>query len=183
MNFKRNHLSLAAILLSTVMLAACGGSKSSTPTGGIPGGGTPSGGTGGATLTLSAPFTSITGLTYNAAIGASTAPPSYSRVWTASTPSWGMLDLIYTVDPAGDWLSVTATTSTNSIWAGTPTGPIGSSIICRVTNATTYEPLCSSWGITVSRSAGTMSLASTPVFDISTNATGTMSGTFSFAAF
>lgn len=136
-----------------------------------------SGGGGGTTLTLS--FGNVTGLSYDAATSnaATTVPTTYSRVWVNSAGD--ILDLIYMPSTAEDVLSVAVASGANSYWAGTPT----LNIICHVSGSTTSWPLCSTWGITVSRAAGTISFANTPVFNDSSYTTGTMSGSFSFTAF
>ena len=135
------------------------------------------GGGSGTTLTLS--FGNVTGLTYNASLSdsATAAPTSYSRVWTNAAGD--MLDLVYQVSATEQVLSVAIGSGANFYWAGTPTV----NIICHVSGTNPGWPTCASWGITVSRAAGTISFANTPVFNDSSYATGTMSGSFSFTAF
>lgn len=139
---------------------------------------------GGTTLTLSA-IPSITGLTYNTTL--STAPTTiygmYTRVWTNTAGA--MVDLLYTTSATEDVLGVAInnTSTSPTYWAGTP--PSVLNIICHVsgTNPSAY-PTCASWGISVSRSAGTLTLSNTPIFDGTTIATaGTANGSLTFTPF
>jgi len=121
-------------------------------------------------------FGNITGLSYNAGISSITATQQ-SLVWTNS--ALDMFQLVYQIGASEDVLSLAVFIGGSGYWAGTPT----INIICHVSGTNTGFPTCASWGITVSRAAGTISFASTPAFDMTTNATGTMSGSFTFTPF
>jgi len=167
------------MVLVSGLLAACGGGSNPFNAVGTGGGG---GGGGGSTLTLSA-LSSPTGLVYSTTISGVSGSIT-SRVWTNTAGD--MLDVLYTVGAAEETLGVAVTTGTTTVWAGgTPSTYSANSIICHVSGTNTLGwPLCSSWGISVSRSGGTISFSNTPAFNQSTTTTtGTMSGSFTFPPF
>ena len=122
-------------------------------------------------------FGTVTGLSYNTGLSSVTATTA-SLVWTNGASD--MFQMIYQTDATRDILSLFVDIGASGYWAGTPT----LNLICHVSGTNTVGyPTCASWGITVSRATGTISFASTPAFDMSTYATGTMSGSFTFTPF
>jgi hypothetical protein len=121
-------------------------------------------------------------------------------LWTNNTSFWAV-SLGYVVGDSYD------ATQESLIFTGQYSNTaqnftVGGPVVDSYTGQTSYEgtcsirgsnhynhSLCSSWGITVSRSAGTISFNNTPVFDLlsaansTAVATGRMSGTLSFTPF
>jgi hypothetical protein len=156
-------------------------------------------------LTLTAPFTSLTGLVYNASSDqtitrAGGSKTQYIRLWTNNASFWSA-SLGYVVGDSYDatqesllFLGQYSNTAQNFAVGGpvvdSYTGQTSYDGTCSIRGSNHYnDPLCSSWGITVSRSAGTISFSNTPVFDMlsagnsTAVATGRMSGTLSFTPF
>lgn len=172
---KKNNGALALMLLVSGMLAACGGGSTPSTTSNPP---APTG----ATLTLTAPFTSLTNQTPWTALDntGGTTSTTYTRA-THSTTNSGFTTLYYTV----------SSTYTTMFFDGFPVtgnnfsaGTLPMNMICLIsgTNAGGW-PTCSSWGIAINRSAGTITFTSTPVFDSTSGQTGTMSGSLTFTPF
>jgi len=139
------------------------------------------------TLTLSAPFTGIAGLVSKPAHVAPV--PSISPYYTYYIPYWQSANEIvylkYFSDPVGGdvidfYITDISNTSPIAIFAGPNV---------RYCNVKYHVPaICSSWGITVSRAAGTISFANTPITEMTdgttaTGRTGTLNGTLNFAPF
>lgn len=162
-----------ATATSGTITVTAGGLTATSATGFIV---TAAAGGGGETLTLSPPFTSISGLNYNATFSASV-PTATTRIWTNAAAD--MVAVGYYTSASEDFLSVTLMPASKTIFAGTnPT------YFCHITgpNPSTL-PLCTSWGVAINRVAGTITFTSTPVYDNATYQTGTMSGSLTFAPF
>lgn len=150
------------------------------------------------TLTATGYFTGVTGLTSAPAIDSSTSSlsstsiltTSFSRNWlntSDNTPLNGQkntLTLLYYVSADADYLKIMGNDSAgHSFYAGTSSNNAGYAFTCNVsgTNALGYfaRPTCTSWGITVNKSTGAITFASTPVYDPygAIGQTGTISGT------
>jgi len=177
----------AATAVLALALSGCGGSNSTAEA--ILGQGTF-----GETLTLSGfpGVSTITGLTYNSIVSnaGTNAPTNYLRIWS-TVDNTGLASLIYQVSSTEETLNfdVTADTSVASpVWyyAATTLTNLG---FCHVSGTTNVNSLpdCSALNITISRSAGTITFASTPARSYTTSSpvstTGTLSGSLTFPPF
>lgn len=137
-------------------------------------------------LTLTGPFNSIPSLTFN---------PNSPVITTAAYLGWDRVpgnpgatpgaSAIYLIQPdTEEMFMFSGTPSTgNSFDAGGI--PLAYSLWCHLGGPnTTSIPTCASWGITFSRSSGTITFAATPVIEnVNFILTGTMTGTLSFTPF
>lgn len=139
-------------------------------------------------LTLSAPFSNSTGLVNQPVIvfpSAETDPNPYQTYYIQSWKSaTEIMFLKYFADPSvGDVVDFYITDVSNTSQIAIFAGP--NVRYCGVKNLT---PICSSWGITVDRAAGTIIFVNTPLTEMtggttSTGRTGTLNGTLHFAPF
>jgi len=163
MNINMKYGVFALITLLSALLAGCtGGSSDSNlaPTG--------------VTVTITAPIGDLTYLNHTPSIIANTSTAFYNN--------WAGLqsDIFMQYYASFDFIAISGTSDNGTKFTvGTPP----STKNCNITAPLAF-PLCSSWGITVDRSAGTLTFANTPVFnEVNTTETGTMSGTLTFPPF
>lgn len=154
------------------------------------------------TLTATGYFTGITGLTSAPAIDSSNSQPNatpipatlFSRNWlntsdnTTLSGQKNTLTLLYYVSANEDYLGIMGNDSSGqAFYAGTSSNNANFTYTCNVSGTNTLgyslvRPTCTSWGITVNKSTGTITFASTPVYDPygAIGQTGTISGTLGF---
>ncbi|HEY0665523.1 MAG TPA: hypothetical protein VGD24_05625 [Gallionella sp.] len=171
MNSQKSYNAIPALLLSIVLLTACSGKSSDSPA--------PTGDT----LTISAPIGDLTYLNHTSSFIPNTATTFYNNWITSQSGGVASLFMQYTLASGlilSDYVSISGVSDNGTAFtAGLPT-----SIICNVTNVVSVWPSCATWGITVDKAAGTISFASTPVFnDLNNTETGTMTGTLTFPPF
>lgn len=141
-------------------------------------------------LTLSAPFsTTMPDLIYSASLSdAYSAQPAkqYGRTWGSSGDSGNTVVMFYA---AGDLVSLVISHGAEQIMAGTVSAD--GNIVknqCRVAGGTSKYPACTTWGVSVDRSAGTVSFSNSPVFSLTAYAkktvkAGTLDGSLKFTPF
>jgi hypothetical protein len=170
MNINMKYGVFAPITVLLALLAGCTGGSSDSDL-------VPSG----ATVTITGPIGDLTYLNH---------VPSLPDTTTVFYRSWagiqsGMLMQYYLQGGfiTSDYISISGTSDNSTkFWVGTSS----LEIVCNVTIPTTPTafPLCSSWGVTVDKTAGTLTFANTPVFNDANDAeTGAMSGTLTFPPF
>ncbi len=189
---KKKYGALALMMLGVAVLAAACGKGSSTGSG--------SGSSASGTLTFNglSGISSISGLSYSSTLSSSSVlagNTTYTEDFAGAITSGGMpvavmgYSVVSNVSGTYDALGFDATpnfavASPSYYFAGPPTNLSASAPMCWVSGASApILPTCSSWNITVSRSAGTINFSNTPVFASGTSATGTMSGSLSFTPF
>ncbi len=162
----------------TLLAAACGGGGS--------GAGAGSGAAGTLNLSMSTGSFTLTGLSYSAQLStASGTVGGYS--WLQDDFNNGVADAAvdYYSTSTEDTLDFLVTPNRGSTWydAGPPPTTMPSCWVSGASNPIGL-PLCTTWGIAISRTAGTITFTNTPVFNSANPAvTGTMSGTLTFPPF
>jgi hypothetical protein len=131
----------------------------------------------GTTLTISGAIGNLTGLVSRATL-TNTATAFYNA-WGNPAGSSDVF-IQYRIYTGYTTLSVSGTSDNGTgFWAGPNT-----SIICTVSGSFTGFSACSAWGITFSRSSGTVAFVNTPVHEsITGTPTGAMNGALSFTPF
>lgn len=136
------------------------------------------------TLTLSSPFSSLSSQSY---VYDTTDSEPTNHIWRVGSGqaqvAAAQMEIYNAPGSESELLHffVYEGTGLSGLWVYV--GDSGSCILSG-TDLYDYYPLCSSWGITVNRSAGTISFESTPVLDKTDGTTtGTMSGSLTFTPF
>lgn len=165
-NIKFSVFTPFALLLA--LLTGCTGGSSDSPL-------APTG----ATVTITGPIGNLTYLNHTPSFLQNTATTFYNN-WAGLQSDIFMQYYLAGGLLTSDRVSISGTSDNGTkFWVGTS----ASAIICVVSNLPPL-PLCSDWGITVDRTAGTLTFVNTPVFNEANNAeTGTMNGTLTFPPF